>query len=452
MSPFSLLLIAAILLVDGGYGLALSWATPEPWLVFVMAFAPAVVVVLLSWVACRMVRECFVRDGDTTSARRVASGCRLFRYLLILNMLFVILVMDWLSVVRGVAGDQILLDELIAISPLLVASLLMARCWYPVDQIMSNRTVSTLRNGPWRFAWGQFCMEQLLVLVPALLVFGVLELTQTTVVQAWGDVFGQSLLVLGVILVFVSTPLIMRLFLSWKPMASGELRDRLHSVCRRHRVRIREILLWPTGGLILNAAVIGLTGRLRYIVLTETLVDTLPQEYTEAVMAHEVAHVRHVHIPWMFASIVAMVLMIEVVTTPFAHLLMDDVWIQLGLMLVTIGIGFGWISRRFEQQADAFAAVHLSDSSENDVVTLHSVTTVMNSLYSIASLNGAPANRYSWRHGSTAWRCRNLEQIIGCSLSSLPVDRLVSRIKLAIVLVGLISILILVSSSTGVLA
>ena len=169
-------------------------------------------------------------------------------------------------------------------------------------------------------------------------------------------------------------------------------------------------------------------------------------------MAHEVAHVRHVHIPWMFASIVAMVLMIEVVTTPFAHLLMDDVWIQLGLMLVTIGIGFGWISRRFEQQADAFAAVHLSDSSENDVVTLHSVTTVMNSLYSIASLNGAPANRYSWRHGSTAWRCRNLEQIIGCSLSSLPVDRLVSRIKLAIVLVGLISILILVSSSTGVLA
>lgn len=451
MSPFSLLLVAAILLVDGGYGLALSWAAPAPWLVFVLALTPAAIAVFMSWLVCRTVRIRVLRDGDASSVRRVARVFRLVRQLLILNMLLVILVMDWLAIVRHVTGDLILLDELVAICPVLVAGFLMARCWYPIDQAMSVQTESAAGNGPWRFAWGQVCMEQLLVLVPALLVFGVLEVTQTTVVHDWGDVVGQSLLVVGVILVFISTPLLMRLFLALKPMEPGELRERLQQVCRRHGVRIRGILLWSTGGQMLNAAVVGLVGRLRYIVFTESLVETLPDEYAEAVMAHEVAHVRHVHMPWMFASIIVIVLMVEVLMTPFENLLNDDVWIHLMAMIVAIGIGFGWISRRFERQADAFAAVHLSDSSE-DVVTLHSVTLVMNTLESIASLNGAPANRYSWRHGSTAWRCRNLQRLIGCPSSRVPIDRIVSRIKLAIVLAGVISILILVSSSSGVLA
>ena len=101
---------------------------------------------------------------------------------------------------------------------------------------------------------------------------------------------------------------------------------------------------------------------------------------------------------------------------------------------------------------DAFAAIHMSTPSGDGVVTLQGVTTVMNTLESIASLNGAPANRYSWRHGSMVWRCANLERITGCPSSQLPVDRSVFRIKMIILLAGLVSTLILVFSSSGVLA
>ena len=95
---------------------------------------------------------------------------------------------------------------------------------------------------------------------------------------------------------------------------------------------------------MLNAAVIGLTGRLRYIIFTETLIDTLPEDFVEAVMAHEAGHVRHAHIPWMFASIVATVLLIEACIMLLPVHLIEHAWIQLGLLMISIRLIFGWIS------------------------------------------------------------------------------------------------------------
>ncbi len=453
MSPFSLLLVAAILLFDGGYGLTLSWAIEQPWLVFVLSISPACLVVVMSWLACRSVRVRMLDRTEPTRIRRMAWTLRLARRLLVLNAVLAILFLDWLGVVRSLTGNVILLDELLAIAPVFLSSLLIARFWYPIDRRLSAEiSVRGSSWEGWRFAWGQLCMDQLLVLVPALLVIGVMELAYTRTIADLGEVSVQCLLLSGVVLVFLYTPLLMRVLLGLKPMKPGDLRTRLDSVCLEYRVRTRGILVWPTGGAMLNAAVVGLTGRLRYIIFTEALIETLPEEYIEAVLAHEVGHVRHVHIPWMFASIVSMVLLVEACLMLLPVHLSEPIWIQLGLMMILIWTSFGWISRRFERQADAFAAIHMSEPSGDGVVTLQGVTTVMNTLESIASLNGAPANRYSWRHGSMVWRCANLERITGSPSARLPVDRSVFRIKMAILLTGLVSTLILVFSSSGVLA
>ena len=114
MSPLSLLLIAAILLFEAGYGLTLSWAVQRPWLVLVLSIAPACIAVLASWWACRSIRSRMPERSDTSSFRAMARSLRLVRRVLILNAVFSILFLDWLVVVRGLTGNLILLDEVVA--------------------------------------------------------------------------------------------------------------------------------------------------------------------------------------------------------------------------------------------------------------------------------------------------------------------------------------------------
>src|SRR5262249_15846914 len=63
--------------------------------------------------------------------------------------------------------------------------------------------------------------------------------------------------------VFVMAPRMAPLALDVQPIAPGALREMLMEVCRRHRVKVREILVWNTNGTMINAAVMGLMGWLR---------------------------------------------------------------------------------------------------------------------------------------------------------------------------------------------
>ena len=373
------------------------------------------------------------------------------RLFIVLNSLFVILLMDWLSVVRGMTGNLILIDELIAISPVLVASLMSGRFLYTIDHIRSFDANRVVGQSGWRFAWCYLCMDMLLMILPGMLFLGLYELIYSAAVSQWSNAARYALLVVGGVLILLVIPLLMRLFLFLRPMSMGETRDRLEQICRRHRVRIRDILIWSAGGSVLNAVVIGFLGRLRYIVLTDSLLRLLPERYTEAVMAHEVAHIRLMHLPWLLGAVVSMLLVIEALLLPMNDLIHDDILVRLVILSLAFWLIFGWVSRRFEWQADAFAAVHLTDSigGHETLVSLEATTTVINSLYSINSLNGSSPGRYSWRHGSTSLRCRNLQALVGLSTEYLPIDRVVFRAKLIILLSGLIATGVLVWNSVG---
>src|SRR6185436_21061634 len=66
--------------------------------------------------------------------------------------------------------------------------------------------------------------------------------------------------------------------------------------CRRIGLRYREILLWHTHGMAINAAVMGFVGPLRYILVSDALLETMDEEEIEAVFGHEAGHVRHYHL------------------------------------------------------------------------------------------------------------------------------------------------------------
>jgi Zn-dependent protease with chaperone function len=115
--------------------------------------------------------------------------------------------------------------------------------------------------------------------------------------------------------------------------------------------------------------------------------------------------------------------------------------------------GFGWVSRRFERQADVFAArtltSRLSPPPQPEGVTegaapiLASATTsavgfpgasiVSSALHRIAVINNIPIRANEWLHGSIAWRIAFLMRIAEAEQHTDKYDRLMRRIYCSII-------------------
>jgi STE24 endopeptidase len=174
--------------------------------------------------------------------------------------------------------------------------------------------------------------------------------------------FGTMLL--STALVFVLAPELLRRVLHTQPLPDSPLRRRLEALCKRVGMRYRDILLWQTQNNMGNAAVMGIAPPLRYILLSDLLLERMDDDQIEAVFAHEVGHVVHRHMAWYVVVILVFMLALLSVARFIpkdAHLLSDlpqplvDVLSMVGIAAVFL-VYFGFLSRRFERQADVYAA------------------------------------------------------------------------------------------------
>jgi STE24 endopeptidase len=387
-----------------------------------------------------------------------------------------VLALGWLDAIRDLTGDIVALDEFIALAPPL---LLFAWCWWalwPMERMLRDAAVvrhldegATVYPTPARAAYTIVNLRQhvLVWLAPLLIILAWSESADRllsllahrsasfaflrdddarSLAQAGADL-------LGAILVFVALgPLAMRYVWDTVPMPPGPLRDRLDAMCRRHRVRVSRILVWRTHGTMVNGAVLGLTPAFRYVLLTDALLDSLPDTQVEAVMAHEVAHVRHRHIVWLGVVIVTALAAVAAIGEQALGALglgvTDELpeHLALAVALVTFALAmgvFGFVSRRFEWQADAFAAAHMSESltTPDAVLAAPTVTSagadaMAAALRSVARLNHVPEHRRSWRHGSIRTRLDRLASTIGLTPGRLPADRAARRLKILALLVA----------------
>jgi Zn-dependent protease with chaperone function len=198
--------------------------------------------------------------------------------------------------------------------------------------------------------------------------------------------------------------------------------------------------------------------------LTDGLLETLERPQVLAVMAHELGHVRRHHMVWMGMSVVALALMMGLALDPAAHALREWRWelggdpdvtmrdlgrIDLavtGVVLAGVLLGFGWVSRRFERQADAFAAASMSGLEDTGrtgfdqrgrEVTRVGVEAMATALSAVSAANGVSARRFTWRHGSIESRRRHLRTLVGVDRGAMPIDRIVRAIEVVSVLVVL---------------
>ena len=113
----------------------------------------------------------------------------------------------------------------------------------------------------------------------------------------WANVAGSFLLAVAVLAVL---PWLLMLLWRAGPLPDGPLAEQLTSACTRAGVPVAGLRLWPVaGGKSYNAMVLGLMPRLRYVLFTPDLLADLPPAQVEAVLGHELGHVRHRHL-WLY--------------------------------------------------------------------------------------------------------------------------------------------------------
>ncbi|MCG3181160.1 MAG: Protease HtpX [Phycisphaerae bacterium] len=323
----------------------------------------------------------------------------------------------------------------------------------------------------------QIRFHLLLVLVPLLAILLIhagldrLFPSVSRLLERWGLDAGQrgaiyGVALLGIVLgVFMVAPVMLAAVLSTRPLDDGPLRSGLESSLSRLGVKVRRILLWRTGGMVSNAAVMGLWGRLRYVLLSDGLIETLPDEQIEGVFGHELGHVTHHHIFYYLLFVAAGAFWIDLT----AGTLLQSQWfsrleasrpaistaVEAGYwVLVAVGGGmlFGWLSRRFERQADltgaqaisldglahanlmpAAWAVEAGPGGDETVVVVPTdpgdappaarrvdlaavphpaaIEVYSAALLRIAQINGMDRNQHTWRHGSIQGRCDHLRRL-----------------------------------------
>jgi len=339
--------------------------------------------------------------------------------------------------------------EILLLAPLVATLVFSWACSYDVDravhELMPAADGRRAFQGRWAYVAFQARQKLALISIP----LGLLIVAQAF--QPFSSPQNEDALELAVISLlvaaFVALPWLLRLVLGLKPLPAGPLRDRLLAASRRLSFRCSNILIWDTRDHVANAMVVGLLPWVRYVVVTDRLVNELTVEELEAVLGHEAGHIKHRHMPYylgfLFISLVVVAsLWALAVGAPPGD---DTPGSPLGAWAADKGMGmvplfailgayifvvFGFLSRRCERQADIFGcravscdraacAGHDAGASvqpDGRGLCATGIRTFVSALEKVGTLNGIHRHRpgllQSWQHSTIARRVQFLERVL----------------------------------------
>jgi Zn-dependent protease with chaperone function len=439
--PFVFLLIFALISFQG------RWPDPPHWFgsatgFFIGICSPLAVIALAALVTLwRTRRYCtqLVRHPMEHAWlwRRFTHARRRHTLLLTVGYLAALFGLGW-----GYAGQEwaaemgvLALTQFILFAPYVIALIFMWAHSYPAER--TNHELLQPGEpfiGRWSYVRFQ-ARHNLLLVVPPIVLTVVAQCARQ--LFPWLQDFEAVVGVLGLLLLvgaILSVPLILRAFLGLKPLPPGELRNRLEAAAHRLGLGFNDVLLWDTRSTVANAMVSGALPWVRYIVLTDLLVEKLTPAEIEAVFGHEVGHVKHHHMSLyivffigslaLMTGILALVSgvwkLIEGAALPW----LDSVgpgslgttlaeWTAsaevaagpalLVLVAAYVFVVFGFLSRRCERQADLYGCRAVSPEA------------FITALEKVADLNGIPRHRTgwlsSWQHPTIAQRVAFIERM-----------------------------------------
>ncbi len=386
----------------------------------------------------------------------------------------------WPSVAMHLECPQVLLGTL----PAMLAWVGLWWAQFPAERLLREQSMLVNLNDDlpvhapptfWDTISANFRLQILFTLLP---VFFILLLRDSTVIAlalaSVRDARGIENWVMGpaTLAVFLFAPELLRRALRTERLADSPLRRRLEAMCREAKLGYRDILLWQTDHSMGNAAVMGLFPQVRYVLLSDLLLETMTDQQIEAVFAHELGHIVHKHLWWFgLFAVIAMLFMIgpgDQLMLHVRHWYVDvhhhsrDAWDQIeglvGSMLFfgSFVLALGFLSPRFERQADVYAARTMQRSTaktaqleasnnahkpkaeavgdapgspdEPTHVGEHGAGIFAAALYRVAIINNMPVSARNWSHGSISQRMRALHEMSGDPARTGHFDRTMTRL------------------------
>jgi Zn-dependent protease with chaperone function len=273
------------------------------------------------------------------------------------------------------------------------------------------------------------------ILIPWVLLFGLTDVIQLlpfeTPKQILNNPMGQIIyFIIFLIIAALFAPLLVQRLWRCSPMEAGPDRNRIEALCRRAGVHYADIVYWPIfGGRMITAAVMGLVGRFRYILITDALLKLLHPEEVDQVIAHEIGHVKRKHLLLyllFFAGFILISYAAYPVSTfllffkspilktikffdlnPFNLLYTFEAVFVIVAIIIYFRFIFGYFMRNFERQADIYV-FELFPTAQPLISTFDKI--VVNSCQ--------PADKPNWHHFSIKqridylWRCERFPEWI----------------------------------------
>ncbi|MBW1748653.1 MAG: M48 family metalloprotease [Deltaproteobacteria bacterium] len=246
-------------------------------------------------------------------------------------------------------------------------------------------------------------------------------------------------------------PTMIQKFWRCRPLETGHHRSRIENLCRRAEMGYANILYWPIfGGRMITAGVMGLIKKFRYILVTNGLLQMLEPEEIDAVIAHEIGHIKKKHllfyllffVGYMMISYATFNLLVySIVFSETIYRLITATGIDqttvttsiFSLVIITVFLIyfrfiFGYFMRNFERQADTYVYT-LFDSAGPLISTFEK----------IAATSGHPSDKPNWHHFSIRKRIEYLKK---CEADRTWITRHDNKVKksIAAYLVGIVLI------------
>lgn len=236
-----------------------------------------------------------------------------------------------------------------------------------------------------------------------------------------GDLVLFLVFILFLVLFF---PPLVRWLWNCTPMPPSQLREDIEHFFSQQKFS-SEILLWPLfEGQVITAGIMGILPRFRYLLITPALLNTMDRDELEAVLAHEIGHVKKKHLILYIFLFLGFSVLAGAAATPLPYFYLGSDWFYnlsgklnlspekllaalvafpiLVFMLIYFRYLFGFFIRNFERQAD----LHVFKAQGHS-------RALVRSFEKIARLGGNIREQKSWHHFGIGERIDFLEQCEG---------------------------------------
>jgi Zn-dependent protease with chaperone function len=362
----------------------------------------------------------------------------------------ILVVAQWPQIIRSnwrLAGWP-LVDELAILLPVIAPLVLVWAALYRLERAAQLAVCRARQIGPppprlLRHLWLQARHHLGLVLLPPLAIVGLFETLSALKIRAVNIDTAWWLAAPLVATILLLMPLAVKRIWRTTSLTARPLRDTLDGVCGERKCGVRDILIWHTDGTMGNAAVVGISRHLRYMLLTDVLLARLSDSQLAAVVRHELGHLRRWHLPLRLALLLLPVAWwlaikhaapemetgLESLAASFGirPQLAAAIGVPLALLAYAV-IVVGWFSRLLEHDADLDAC--LAADGRIDKFAVDDFCSALTTL-----CGRSRESRFSqWLHPPVAQRVVFLERALIEPSQAAPSRRRMRSIAIAIVL------------------